>query len=391
MFSSAMWKGVEMKVAHLLIVVLLLAPLAAGQNPDCRQSWMAADAPAFCAWEKEPPLPEARTYPAVATSDKYIYTLGGFRFDAASSQVIYYDSVVRSTIGANGHLSAWAAEPSFKNARSGAAAVSAGKCLFLAGGSSSTPTSLNYYDDTQYARIGSDGRLSPWATSPSRLKTPRSNHSLAVVTTGQGTFLNAVAGVTQIGADTVHLDTIEVAKVNADCTVGEWKLANFHLKGGRSSPQALVVRNNVVVIGGWGDLDLLDIYNDVQIAAPRADGSPSPWRTSPGRLTTGIYGHATVHAEPEQQPGASLLLSVAGQPSTGAYANWLSYAYVLPGVAVPDAIGVWRISPTGRLPTGRAGLGAAQSRARLYVIGGNDASGQYYSEVLSARFDFGRP
>jgi N-acetylneuraminic acid mutarotase len=200
-----------------------------------------------------------------------------------------------------------------------------------------------------------------------------------------------VAGVTQIGADTVHLDTIEVAKVNADCTVGEWKLANFHLKGGRSTPQALVVRNNVVVIGGWGDLDLLDIYNDVQIAAPRADGSPSPWRTSPGRLTTGIYGHATVHAEPERQPGASLLLSVAGQPSTGAYANWLSYAYVLPGVAVPDAIGVWRISPTGRLPTGRAGLGAAQSRARLYVIGGNDASGQYYSEVLSARFDFGRP
>ena len=54
-------------------------------------------------------------------------------------------------------------------------------------------------------------------------------------------------------------------------------------------------------------------------------------------------------------------------------------------------IGTWRIAPTGKMPTGRAGLGAAQSGWRIYVIGGNDAAGQYYREVLSARFDFGKP
>jgi N-acetylneuraminic acid mutarotase len=90
-------------------------------------------------------------------------------------------------------------------------------------------------------------------------------------------------------------------------------------------------------------------------------------------------------------PNTSLLLSAGGQPGTGAYSNWISYAYVLPGVSIPDAIGQWRIAPVGKLPTGRAGLGSVESGARLYVIGGNDASGQYYREVLSARFDFGRP
>lgn len=379
-----------MKVISLLTTLLLLAPTTLAQNPDCRQSWMPTDAPAFCAWETEPALPEARTYLAVATSDNQIYVLGGYRFDASSGQVIYYDSVVRSTIGANGHLSAWTPETSFKGARSGASAVKAGRCLFLAGGSSSTTTGLTYYDDLQFARIGSDGRLSSWTKSPSHLRIPRSNLSLIFVTTDKGNYLNAVAGVAQIGEDTVHLDSIEVAKIGDDCSVGEWTLADYHLKGGRSTPQALAVRNNVVVLGGWGDLDLIDVYSDVQTATVRSNGFPSPWRTSSSRLTTGIYGHATVFAEPEKQEGQSLLMTVGGQPGTGAYAGWVTYAYVVPG-PLPDAIGIWRIAPTGRLPAGRAGLGAAQAHARLYVFGGNDASGQYYRDVTSARFDFGRP
>ncbi len=207
--------------------------------------------------------------------------------------------------------------------------------------------------------------------------------------TSQGTFLEAVAGVAQIGSDTVHLDTIEFAKVGADCSVGSWAIATYHLKGGRSTPQALVVRNNIVVIGGWGDLDLIDVYSNVQTSAVRDDGSPSPWRTATS-LTTGIYGHATL-IEEQQQPNPSLLLSLGGQPGAGAYANWISYAYITSAGSLPDAIGAWRIAPTGKIPTGRAGLGAVQLGGRIYVIGGNDDAGKYYSDVLSARFEFGQP
>ena len=145
-----------------------------------------------------------------------------------------------------------------------------------------------------------------------------------------------------------------------------------------------------MVIGGWGDLDLIDVFNDIQTAAPRSNGSPAPWRTALGGLTTGIYGHATVFAE-LTPPKSSLLLSTGGQPGTGAYSNWTSYAYVLAGTPIPDGIGQWRIAPNGKLPTGRAGLGSVELGARLYVICGSDASGQYYRDVLSTRFDFGQP
>jgi N-acetylneuraminic acid mutarotase len=90
-------------------------------------------------------------------------------------------------------------------------------------------------------------------------------------------------------------------------------------------------------------------------------------------------------------PHVSVLLSVGGQPGTGAYANWISYVYLRPDVAVADEIGVWRIAPTGKLPMGVAGLGVAHSGERVYVIGGSDGSGQYHSDVLSAQFDFGQP
>jgi hypothetical protein len=263
--------------------------------------------------------------------------------------------------------------------------------MFVVGGSSSTPTALTYYDDAQSTRIAADGTLSPWVLSPNHLRIPRSNHSLVAVTTSNGDFLNVVAGVAQIGSDTVHLDNVEVARINGDCTVGEWSLADYHIKGGRSSPQALTIGNSLLVVGGWGDYDLIDVYDDVQISAARADGTPSPWRTSPGRLPTGIYGHATsalTVAKPQRQ---SLLLSVGGQPGTGAYANWISYAYVRSVDSVADDVGIWRIAPTGKLPVGLAGHSIAIFGDRLFVLGGNDGAGNYHSDVVSAQFDFGEP
>jgi hypothetical protein len=65
-----------MKVKFLTTVaVLLFTRCASAQNPSCRQSWMPTDAPAFCAWQPEPSLPEARTYHTVVLADDNIYVL----------------------------------------------------------------------------------------------------------------------------------------------------------------------------------------------------------------------------------------------------------------------------------------------------------------------------
>jgi hypothetical protein len=383
--------GITVIVSTLVINIALIGGSAAlADAPSCRQAWMPSDTPAFCSWENEPSLPEPATYQALATSNTHVYILGGYRYDVATSTVIYSNTVEESTIGANGHLSAWSAQPAFTAARSGSAAVSVGACLFIAGGSSSGANGLNYYADVQTSHISGDGQLSSWTTSPNRLQIPRSNLSLLSVTAKQGDFLAAVGGVTNVGPDTVHLDSVEMAKVGPTCTVGSWTKANYDFKGGRSTPQALVIRNNIVILGGWGDLDLLDVFNDIQVSQTRDDASPAPWRTVAARLPTGIYGGASVDAPLPVNPSMSILLNVGGEAGTGAYSNWISYAYVVQG-DLAEAIGIWRIAPTGKLPVGRAGLTAFQAYGRLYVIGGNDASGRYYNEVLSARFDPGQP
>ncbi|HWU88323.1 MAG TPA: hypothetical protein VN253_13650 [Kofleriaceae bacterium] len=351
---------------------------------------MPTDAPAFCPWRTEAPLPAPSSYFAVAASGEHVYVLGGFRFDATTNQLVYDETVRHGKIGADGVIAAWTPEASFKTGRSGLGAVRLGKCLFVNGGSYSVNGTPVYADDTQSAPVAGDGKIGVWKTSPHRLKTPRSNHTLLGLERGQSRYLYAVAGVTQLGQDTVHLDTVEVAKVGEDCQIGEWVIANYHLRGGRSTPQALMVRDNLVVIGGWGDLDLIDVFDDVQVASARVDGTPGPWQVGLGRLPTGIYGHATSYHDPGR-PGGPVLLGVGGQPGTGAYGTWISYAYVSTGPALPAAIGPWRIAPSGQLAVGRAGHGIVSYRDRLYVIGGSAPGGQFLKDVISSRFDTGEP
>jgi hypothetical protein len=366
-------------------------PAAASPATSCRQPWMPTDAPAFCPARTEAALPSPRTYFAVSSSGEHVYVLGGYRFDATTNQLVYHDDVLHARIGADGVISAWTPEPAFQTGRSGLGAVRLGKCLFMNGGSYSTRTGFTYADDTQFAAVAADGKLGPWRTSPNHLKTPRSNHTLLGRETAQGRYLYAVAGVTQIGQDTVHLDTVEIAKVGDDCQIGAWTIASYHLRGGRSTPQALTVRGNLVVIGGWGDLDMVDVYDDVQIAAVRPDATPSPWQLGLGRLPTGLYGHATSYYDPPGTAGSPVLFSVGGQAGTGIYGTWIDYAYVSPAQAVPAAIGRWRIAPSGQLAVGRAGHGIVTFRDRLYVIAGSAPGGQFLQDVISMRFDTGKP
>jgi hypothetical protein len=351
---------------------------------------MPPDAPAFCPARTEAPLPTPRSYFGVATSGENIYVLGGYNFDATTNQLVYYDQVLHAKIGADGVIATWTPEPSFKTGRAGPGVVRLGKCLFVNGGNYFVNFTPAYADDTQYASVASNGSIGMWQTSPHHLKTPRSNHTLLGRETASGRYLYAIAGVTQIGQETVHLDTVEIAKVEPDCHIGEWTVADHHVRGGRSTPQAVMVRNNLVVIGGWGDNDLIDVYNDVQVASVRADGTSNPWQLALGRLPTGIYGHATSYYEPSGS-GSPLLFSVGGQPGTGAYGTWIAYAYVSPHQALPDAIGQWRIAPSGGLTLGRAGHGIVTYRDRLYVIGGSAPGGQFVKDVISSRFDTGQP
>jgi hypothetical protein len=95
-------------------MTLISASAVYPQDITCRQSWMPKDAPAFCSWRTDTQLPEGRTYHSVVSSGKTVYVLGGYRYDAKSNQVVYYDTVVRSVAGADGKLGPWIADQPFK-------------------------------------------------------------------------------------------------------------------------------------------------------------------------------------------------------------------------------------------------------------------------------------
>lgn len=375
-------------VAFLSIVHVESARAQSTPPQNCRDAWLPADAPAICPFTTAPKLPSARTYHASAATKSMIYVAGGYVFDGTA--VRYLDDVLYTNIHADGTLDAWtrASQP-FTQGRSGLGLAVVGKCLFLAGGSWYANNAAKYGGDLQWTELDARGQPTAWHKSPNELNTPRSNASLIAYTGPNGTFLYMVAGVTERGTDVVHLDEIEYTKVNADCSIAPWKTAAYHLHGGRSSPQAVLLGDQITVVGGWGDLDLVDVYRDVLITRIRTDGSLEPWRRSSTSLPTGMYGHASVLSDASSGP--RMLLAVGGQPGTGAYANWLAYAYALPGVPMTNVITSWSIAPTGRLPSARAGHSAHLVGGFLYVIGGNTATGGYLDEVLQTRVTPGTP
>lgn len=376
--------------AAALVVALWAQGLQAQTTPgqECREPWVPKDAPAVCAFAQGPRLPGPRTYHASVASDSTLYVAGGYMFDGTA--VRYLDDLVWAHIREDGTLTNWVRAPQpFARGRSGLGLALVGRCLFLAGGSWFDDGKSQYAGDVQSAELGPDGVPGAWRTSPYKLNIPRSNASLLAYTGPNGSFLYMVAGVAEIGANVVHLDQVEYTRVNPDCTTSPWKVAEYHLHGGRSSPQAVLLDSQLVVVGGWGDLDLIDVYSDVLITRVRQDGSIEPWRRSSAHLPTGSYGHATAVMDAPQN--ARMLLTVGGQPGTGAYANWMSYAYAFKNMPMSNAVTAWSIAPVGRLPSARAGHTAHVIRGMLYVIGGNTAAGQYLDEVLQARISPGEP
>lgn len=371
--------------------VNVVAQSQSGSSADktCRPAWMPKSVPDICSWTNTTSLPTGRAYPAAVIHSNKVYVIGGYQWDAAAGKTTYFDDVLCAPITAPGALGTWTTAAEFKNGRSGAGAVVVEDRLIIAGGGWFDGSEFVYGRDVQLATFDQQGNLSDFNASPQKLNIPRSNLTLASHTTPEGTYLYAVAGVTQMGQDTVHLDTVEYTRISPAGKLEPWRVANFDLKGGRSTPQAVVVSGVLYVVGGWGDLDLVDVYDDVQYTKIRSDGTLSPWRTAANRLPSGIYGHATIAIPFAPQPGF-MILTVGGQPSTGIYSDAIFYSYLTPGQLPEHTSGPWATF-YGMLPYKVAGHATVCHEERLYVIAGTRPGGGAVSDVISARARPGEP
>ena len=354
-----------------------------------RPPWLPPSVPDISEWATSSVLPTPRAYAAAAASSNNLYVAGGFRWDTKTNSVIYYDDVLSAHVRTDGKLEKWESGAKFQNGRTGLGIAIVKNTLFIAGGSWSESDKPVYADDVQAAHVGTGGTISKFTQSSHHLNTPRSNFTLLGYTGTNGSYLYAIGGVTQMGGDTVHLNTIEYAPIDQNGDVGLWKTAHFDLKGGRSSPQALIIRDTIYVIGGWGDLDYDDIYNDIQYAKINKDGSISPWHTSVNHLPFGIYGHSTC-AVPMPNSDGALFIVCGGQPSTGNYSKSIEYAYVVQAQTPTYSVGPWT-EFYKTLPEERAGHAFVFFNDYLYLIGGTQAGGIYLDSVIFSRIGPGSP
>jgi hypothetical protein len=316
----------------------------------------------FDDWQSTNGFEGPRVSHAVVLNGNRLYVLGGL---FANGSIIYND-VQFAPLGNDGRIpkNTWQKTTPFPTPRFGLGGVVHADVLYVVGGFSQNGT----LDDVQYAQLDADGTIATWITSPNHLNIPRSNHRVEVLITPSGIpYLAAIAGVGKVDQDTVHFDEIEVARINTDGSIGPWLLCPFHLKGGRSAPGTIVNGGRLYVLGGWGDLLIEDVFNDVQYALIRDDGCLDSWHTSPFHLGMPLYGH-TAALETGGTPAVFTVLG--GNAGQGNYFNNVQFSTV----ATNGDTTRWEFD-THQFAVPRWGHGTVRYNNFLYVVGGRGRNG----------------
>jgi hypothetical protein len=113
-------------------------------------------------WRSTSPLLFARFLAAVASSNPYLFVLGGYNGQ-------YMASVERATIQADGSLGPWSATTPLNRPKEGCAAVSVDGRIYLMGGSDAGV----YLRDVEMAWVNQAGELGYWASSSPQTPPPR--------------------------------------------------------------------------------------------------------------------------------------------------------------------------------------------------------------------------
>ncbi len=280
----------------------------------------------------------------------------GFAYVLGGSNPAYLADVQVAALLASGAAGAFSATAPLPSPRAGHSAVAYDGYLYVLGGVGAG----GYLDEVQVAPISADGTLGPFApTTP--FSGARAGHTSAV----QDGYLYVLGGYD----GTTRRADVQVARLNADGTVGPWA-ATTALPAGRELHASAAQAGRLYVVGGNTGAARLA---DVQVAAQSADGTLGAWRQV-GMLGTARDGHAAlVHA--------GYLYVLGG--NTGAAR--LADVQVAP---VRAGGGLGPFTASAAFPNARDGHTAVARQGFLYLLGGYDGTARR-AEVLSAPLTFG--
>ncbi|MBI4564246.1 MAG: hypothetical protein HY716_06095 [Planctomycetes bacterium] len=214
------------------------------------------------AWSNTTALPFVSVFHSSAAYNGFVYAIGG---DDGPN---WLADVVFAPINSDGSVGAWIATSSLPSPRSGQQSFAYNGFVYAVAGGAGSPIS-----EVLVAPIKADGSLGAWSATTS-LPSERFTHS-SVAYNG---FVYTIGGQ----ASGTRFSDVLVAPLNADGSVGAWSTTTA-LPSGRSNHSSVAYNGFVYVIAGIDSNPApYTISNTVLVAPLNADGSVGAWSATTG-------------------------------------------------------------------------------------------------------------
>lgn len=251
----------------------------------------------------------------------------------------------------------------------GTSAVAHNGYLYVVGGctnyASSTCAAMS--KQVYYAQINSNGNVGAWATTTD-FDASVGRYGLSAV--AYNGYLYVVGGCTATSAGncTAYENTVRMAQINSNGTVGAWSSAGNSFTGARFWHSAVAYNSKLYVLGGCAAMvteNCTNLKNDVQVININSNGSLNgSWRTIRSFDTArSALGAVAYNGYLYVVGGCAQFATTGGNCAN--YLGDIQYAAILPG----GSLGTWNKSATN-LANGVLGHGLAVSNGSLVTLFG---------------------
>jgi hypothetical protein len=177
-------------------------------------------------------LTAAKSDLGVATSNGYIYAVGGFTTTGSGTNTAYY-----AKVNANGDITSWTQTgTNLTYSPSGNRSVVANGYLYSLGSNGSGSTTINY------SRLGTNGAPGTWTANPTAMPSSFGDGATAVL----NGYLYMVGGYD----GSVDLKTTQYVPFNSDGTLSDFRTASNPLPNLLENMQAVVANGYMYIFGG---------------------------------------------------------------------------------------------------------------------------------------------
>jgi len=260
-------------------------------------------------WQLTSSLQLGRFYLAAATSNGYIYAMGGGT-GPTGSENRPTAIVEKAKILDNGELGPWQFDKQMTTPRRGLKVVSYNNSLFALGGYNGS-----FLKSVERSQVSSLGMLSNWVLSPEEAQIDRYIHSAAL----QGNTIYLLGGHVR-GKNKMSYGDVETVKVNPDGALSPWKVEKSTLRLPRFIASAVALNGYVYLLAGHnGGLRI----REVEFSRKDQSGKLKNWEFTSAlkyeRSATAVVSHSIItnSADPDSKKNRHYIYVIGGMGKMG--------------------------------------------------------------------------